>query len=227
MALGLRQRETPRGVGPTAGSIMSCWSKDSTEASRLLRWWKGILRRVWWTGLTFPSICSLTSTFFIFLRQVNRLGYLWNTFFSTDTAFAIWSILNSVAVVYPRREVSLSTTRNSASTALHFESMTAAYHGKRGRWIEGIDPCSTGLQIDTTNFNCIGTNNVHTPPESTKNLHTTPFTFKETKGALTLEAGTSNLNVYSSSELDKHEETQVACTVSIPESSIQFLIILL
>ena len=34
-------------------------------------------------------------------------------------------------------------------------------------------------------------------------------------------------NVYTCLSFDAHEETQRACTVSIPESSIQFLIILL
>ena len=41
-------------------------------------------------------------------------------------------------------------------------------------------------------------------PESTNNLYVTPLTFNDTKGALPL-VGESNVNVYSSSELDGGE----------------------
>ena len=111
-----------------------------------------------------------------------------------------------MAVVHPRREVSLSTTRKSASTALHFYSMRAENLPITGSGADDLKAYTLVLQgckSTPKSLTAVELTMFTLAPESTKNLHTTPFTFKQTKGALTFEAGTSNLNVYSSSELHK------------------------
>ena len=111
-----------------------------------------------------------------------------------------------MAVVYSRREVSLSTTRNSAPTAVHFDSMRAENLPITGSGADELKAYTLVLQCCRSTpktLTALELTMFTLAPESTKNLHTTPFIFKETKGALTFEAGTSNLNVYSPSELDK------------------------
>ena len=112
----------------------------------------------------------------------------------------------NTALVYPRREVSLSTTRKSGSTALHFYSMRAENLPITG---SGADELKTytlvlqGCKSTPKALTAVELTVFTLAPGSTKNLHTTPFTLKQTKRALTFEAGTSNPNVYSSSELEK------------------------
>ena len=53
---GTRTTGDTQGVGPVAGWIISCWSRDSTLASRFFLWWNGILLWDWQTGFTFSFL---------------------------------------------------------------------------------------------------------------------------------------------------------------------------